>query len=405
MLTPAPAPLHILPAPPLSDAPPRWTPPSETAAPSLRDRAFQATFSRMFVYNILFEDAEVDERFLGVNEDSTVLGITGAGCGIAGLMARRPRRIDAVDINRQHLALAALKTTAAQRLGSYATFYDLFGRGWHPDPGAVIAPLVRGLPRWIQTYWERNHRIFRRGLYGEGMTARMLAMMRRAAGVDGAWLAAMAKRPVEERLAAIDSRIAPIFQTPAVKAFLASPAQLVSLGINYAQRDRLLATEQSDLGAYFVTHLRRVAATDLETNWFAWYANAGHFNHDRPDAVPPYLRPDRHASSVGSPTRTTWNNANLFDILAEGGADTWSHYLLCDAPDWMPAPVQRRLLDEILRTSRDGAVVLCRSVEDTDLVERAGMGRHFRLKPESAQATRLDRSRQYRRVCFYEVCH
>ncbi len=396
-------------APPFgSQAPtPAYAPVPEAplASASLRDRAFQATFARMFVYNILFEDTEVDERYLGVGEDSTILGITGAGCGIAGLLSRRPRSIDAVDINRQHLALAALKAAAAQRLSSYATFYDLFGRGWHADPAGPIARAASGLPSWIQAYWRRNHSMFRRGLYGEGLTSRMLAMMRRASGVDGAWLAEMARRPVEERLAAVDARIAPIFRAPGMKAFLSSPAQLVALGINYAQRDRLLASERTDLADYFVTHVKRVASTDLETNWFAWYANAGHFNHDRADAVPPYLRADRHEASLGAPTRTSWSAINLFDALAEEGRHTWSHYLLCDAPDWMPAPTQRRLLQEILRTSRDGAVVLCRSVEDIDIVERAGMGRHFRLKPESAEATRLDRSRQYRRVNLYEVCH
>lgn len=39
----------------------------------LRDRAFQNVFARTFVYNVLFEDAEIDERWLGIDEDSTVL--------------------------------------------------------------------------------------------------------------------------------------------------------------------------------------------------------------------------------------------------------------------------------------------------------------------------------------------
>ena len=116
----------------------------------LRDNAFQKAFSRLFVYNILFEDSEVDERFLGVNEDSSVLGISGAGCGMAGLISGRPRRVDTVDINRHHLALTALKVTAAQRMRSYSEFYDLFGRGWSVAPKQAIPQLTDHLPRWIQ---------------------------------------------------------------------------------------------------------------------------------------------------------------------------------------------------------------------------------------------------------------
>ena len=44
-----------------------------------RDVLFQHVFSRLFVYNILWEDAEVDETYLDLDEDSTVLGISAAG--------------------------------------------------------------------------------------------------------------------------------------------------------------------------------------------------------------------------------------------------------------------------------------------------------------------------------------
>jgi len=65
----------------------------------LRDRTFSSVFSNIFVYSILYEDSEVDERFLEIDTDSTILGISGAGCRIAGHVSQHPRSIDAVDIN------------------------------------------------------------------------------------------------------------------------------------------------------------------------------------------------------------------------------------------------------------------------------------------------------------------
>jgi S-adenosylmethionine-diacylglycerol 3-amino-3-carboxypropyl transferase len=100
----------------------------------VRDRAFQRVFANTFVYNILFEDAEVDETLLDLGPDATVLSISGAGCGVAGMVSRQPRSIDAVDINHHHLALTALKCAAAVHSESYTDFYDLLGRGWSPDP-------------------------------------------------------------------------------------------------------------------------------------------------------------------------------------------------------------------------------------------------------------------------------
>ncbi len=372
----------------------------------LHDKTFQYLFSKFFVYNILFEDAEVDEQFLGLDEDSSVLSISGAGCGVAGMVSKRPRSVDAVDINPHHLSIAALKATAAQHMFPYTRFYDLMGRGWQPDPKNTIQTLSPHLPDWIQKYWKKHHSVFKDTMYQHGLTAQMLTSLRRLTGIDLQWLYQMMGRSVEERMRMVEAKIAPILHNPIISAVLRSPLQLVALGINFKQRDRLLQSEGMNMVNYFVEHVKRVASTQLETNWFAWYVVAGQYNHENPNAVPPYLRPDRYEKSYKSPTKMRYHHGNLFDVLGSGGKNTWSHYTLCDAPDWMPVPVQDKLLKEILRTSRDGGVVLVRSVEDQCIAENTRMQKHFRLmKEESDLASELDRSRQYRRVNFYRVVH
>jgi len=372
----------------------------------LRDRTFQRVFSHLFVYNILFEDSEVDERFLGVDESSTVLAISGAGCRVAGHASEGARSVDAVDINRAHLALTALKVVAARHLTSYSTFYDLFARGWHPEPERAIGALSAHLPDWAARYWRGHHGMFSHSMLARGLTARLFGGLRRLAGVDERWLRELARRPINERHGEVERRFSPVFHTPWVKAFLHSPANLVALGVNFAQSDRILENEQTDLSGFLLRHLKRVAATDLENNWFAWYAIAGRFNHDHEGGVPPYLRRDRHQRSLQAPTVTRFHNSNIFDVLGAAGPRRWSHYTMCDAPDWMPPPVQRRLFDEILRTSRDGGVLCYRSVEPDSLIERNGLERRFQLlESATAQATALDRTRQFRRVAYYRIVH
>lgn len=373
----------------------------------LQDKAFQLLFSKCFVYNILFEDAEVDEQFLGLEEDSNVLSITGAGCGVAGMMSKRPRSIDAVDINPHHLSIAAMKMTAAQHMASYTHFYDLCGRGWQSSPKETIQELGLYMPVWIREYWKKHYKVFRDTMYHHGLTAEMLHQLRKRAGLNAQWLRAMMGKTIEDRMQMVEDTIAPILHSPIMSMILRSPLQLVALGVNFAQRDRLLATEQMDsLVSYFVEHIKRVASTDLETNWFAWYSVAGQYNHEHPDAVPPYLRRDRHERSYQSPTSVRYHNTNIFDVMGQAGPQTWSHYTLCDAPDWMPEQVQKHLLKEILRTSRDGATVLVRSVEKEPWVCHRGMDKHFKLREEDSRlASELDRSRQYQSVQLYQVAH
>lgn len=373
---------------------------------SLRDWTFDKLWRNAFVYNILWEDTEVDERYLGVDEDSCILGISGAGCGTATHLSRNPRRIDAVDINPHHLALTALKCAGARLLDSHAELYQLLGLGRHPRPERVVRRLVEPLPRWIQDYWNRHWSLFRHSMVQRGLTGQMFRIVRFLTDTNAEWLRQRIRETVADRLRAVEAVYGRAMQKPVVKAWLNSPLQLLAIGVNYKQRDRILRAEGTDLLGFLLLHLKRVAGTDLERNWFAWYAAAGHYNHDREDAVPPYLRADHQRESRRASTTLCFTRGDILDTLRSAGPRTWTHYTLSDAPDWMPEAKQRALLQQILRTSRDGARVLYRSVENASLAERHGMARHLVLdEPTSALLTRLDRTRQYRRVNLYRVAH
>lgn len=371
----------------------------------MRDFTFQAAFRRLFVYNILFEDSEVDGKYFALTDESRVLGISAAGCGLASMLRFAPKRIDAVDINGHHLALAALRMAATQRLSSFEEFYDLFGRGWVKSPKGTIGSIALELPAWIQKYWTRHHGRFGRAFYEQGLTATMLRLLRSQIGVGTEWMHDFVAKSAEERVASVRGLLGPALRKPLVGGLLNSPLQQLALGVNFSQRTRMLDSEPGDLVDYFVRHCERVAATDCKTNWFAWYAMAGHYNHDDQQAVPPYLRATEHERSRQADTVSEFHHRSIFDVLAEAGPNTWTHYSLCDAVDWMPTPVQQRLLSEIVRTASPGARVLMRSVGEQDIAQETGLSdRLLHLKHESELATVEERSRQYKRVDFYQVC-
>jgi S-adenosylmethionine-diacylglycerol 3-amino-3-carboxypropyl transferase len=94
----------------------------------------------------------------------------------------------------------------------------------------------------------------------------------------------------------------------------------------------------------------------------------------------------------------------VLDVLERAPRRSYTHYTLCDAPDWMDAATQQQLLRGILRTAKDGAIVMHRSVETEPMIERLGMDRQLvPLGDRTERASRLDRSRMYRAVRFYRV--
>ncbi len=370
----------------------------------LADAAFQRVFSQLFVYNILFEDSEVDERFLGIEGSSRVLGISGAGCRIAGHLSQGPQHVDAVDINRHHLALTALKVQAAQKVRSYAEFYDLFGRSL-PNAGRVLSKLAEGLPAVLQSHLKRHRATFSNDLFTNGLTAKLLRVLQRLTGVDEGWLRGLMTLDVQARKQLVLETFRPVLAEPWMKWLLESPVHLVSIGVNYAQCERMLRMEgMADIGAFLLMHLQRVAVTDVARNWFAWYAIVGRYNHDDQHAIPPFLRKDHHERSCGSGTSVAYHHRSIFDVLDEAKPRTWSHFTLCDAPDWMSDVAQKRLFQAVIRAGRDGGVLQYRTVERTSLVERHGLT--HRLQPmlaETELATALDRTRQFRGVRYYRI--
>lgn len=369
------------------------------------DRAFGATFKHVFTFSLLYEDSEVDNRVLGLDSRSRVLAVSGAGCGVAGLLAAHPARIDAIDTNRHHLALAALKVAAARRVTSHAEFYQLLGRGRHSDPERTLRPLMGDLPAWVGRYWSANHRRFRHNLYAEGLTGTFQRWLRRNVGLDADFLRTLQRVPPADRIARLSPIFTAIRRSWPMRTLVNTPLFLLGIGVNFEQRQRnLRANRAATMMDVVTSHFERLAQTDLETNWFVWVGLTGQFNHDHPQAVPPYLRAESHRRSLAAPTRVGFHRESLQRMLAGATPGQWSHFSLCDVMDWLPGDAQRRLLRRIASVGGPGAVVLTRSVEDGCVVDRAGLTELYeRIEPASSEASEQERTRLYGRVNVYRV--
>jgi S-adenosylmethionine-diacylglycerol 3-amino-3-carboxypropyl transferase len=369
------------------------------------DRAFAVTFRHLFAFSLLYEDSEVDNRVLELDSRSRVLAVSGAGCGVAGLLAAHPARIDAIDTNRHHLALAALKVAAARRLTSHAEFYQLLGRGRHGDPQRTLQPLMRDLPAWVGRYWSANHGRFRRNLYAEGLAGTFQRWLRRMVALDADLLRTLQRLPPADRLAHLSPILTSIRRSRPMRTLVNTPLFLLGIGVNFEQRQRNLRANRAATMVDVVTaHFERLAQTDLETNWFVWVGLTGEFNHDHPEAVPPYLRAESHRRSLVAPTEVGFHRELLQRMLADATPGQWTHFSLCDVMDWMPADAQRRLLQRVARVGGPGAVVLTRSVENGCVVDRVGLPDLYeRVEPTSSQASEQERTRLYGRVNVYRV--
>lgn len=402
---------------------PRWRPTSASASASastsspaearrggrglrrLEDRAFEFLFSRILVYTILFEDNEKDLELLDLDDTDRVLSVGGAGCGVAAMLAHRPAGIDVVDFNQKHLAVTALKVNAAKQLGSYGEFHEAFARGRHPRPRRLVEQLARGMPAPLAAFWASHWRMFEKDFYSHGLYTKNLNLVRPFWPITPEYLKALNRKPRSERSEEMFTLLSRAMKGRILGALIRSPLSILAAGINYTQRERnLRAVGTTDVVDGVIEYATRLVQTDLEDNWIAWHIATGRFNHERPTCLPLYLRAAYHERALRSPTVVRYWHADLLGKLSGAPAGSWSRFCLSDVVDWMTQPARALLLREVVRTARPGARVICRSVEDSTLVDELGLSQQLRLiEPHSTLASRAERSCLYRRVNCYEV--
>lgn len=373
---------------------------------SVKDALFSAIFARTLIYTILFEDNEPDLEFLALGPADRVLSIAGAGCGVAAMLAYHPERIDAVDFNRHHLAITALKVEALRRLEGYEDLHALLAVGRHPRARELIAGLAERLPEGLANYWLRRWRMFARGFYRHGVNRRNSRLLQLLWPLDADFLKTLSRAgPPAVRAETMRSELRNCLLRPLPAALVRSPVALLGAGINYTQRERnLRAAGVDDVVLGVIEFASRLATTNLDTNWIAWHLTTGEFNRDEPTCLPLYLRPEFHRRAQGSTTEVRFHHGSLFDELSSAPAASWSHFCLSDVVDWLDAEQRRTLFTEVLRTARPAARVVCRSVEDVDVTQGTGLEGAFRLvEPFSSSASERERSRLYRRLNCYEV--
>ncbi|MBM4021675.1 MAG: DUF3419 family protein [Planctomycetes bacterium] len=386
------------------------------------ERMFTLWF-RGFVYNQIWEDPRVDAEALAIGSDTSLLAISSGGCNVLNYLVHEPRRIVAVDLNANHMALTRLKLAAVRHLPDYESFYNFFGHGRHRDNIANyhrylqphIDPLTRAF--WESSDWP-GHRIgprrlnyFKRGLYEHAKLGQFFRIVhgiaRRMRRDPGRLLAA---RSLAEQERVFDELYAPLFDNWLVRWMGRQPMAVYSLGIPPSQHAAMLEEQGGNgakLFAMYKERIRRLACGfPLDDNYFTWQAFGRRYDHEGRGALPEYLKRENFDTIRSLVGRVDTHVASLTDQLRLESPGSLNAFVLLDSQDWMPPPVIEELWAEIGRVGGPGSRVIFRTAGERSPVEQALSPATRSLFDEhQGQARRLhaqDRSAIYGMFHIYE---
>lgn len=351
-------------------------------------------FGNTFIYNISFEDPDLDRRHLSIGAGDHVLMLTSGGCNaFEWLMA--DARVTAVDINPCQNFLMELKCAAIEVLDD-SDIWKLLGEGRHEDgPRIFQQELQWRLSPSARDFWRRRLRHFKDGMHnhgGVGSAARLLRTLVRLTSRKGHSLIdrLMAARSVDEQVDLWRTRLRPILVESGLLRVMANPILLwFWIGVPRHQWKQVVH------GRRLETYLDNVcgglvANTSISQDYFWRWFWTGRFERD---ICPAYLRADNICRlKDGRLSRLQVKHSTFLQEIRNG---RFTKLILGDHLDWFGPHEIEHVVDEVARSLEPEAKLSFLTSSAAPAYAEHFRRRGWNVEQRGAMAPYMDRMNTY----------
>ncbi|MCK4341338.1 MAG: BtaA family protein [Phycisphaerae bacterium] len=347
------------------------------------------------VFNMSWEDPEMDRRAFNLTGNDTVISISSAGCNPLNFLCQSPRKLISIDGNPAQNAILELKLAAIKTL-AHATFFDIFAAR---NPAVVTRVYHRQLrpnisPR-SQRFWDENLWMAARGIYNFGRMGLFCRILRRFLDLLGISRNQFEEffelRTLGEQREWYEKYGAPKVWGPWSRRFVMFRPLLYLCGVHPEQYR--LVNGRHDMYEYVKERVEyaftKVPAYD---NYFLSLVLTGRFRGNR---VPPYLLEENFETLRNNLGRVLVVNGWLGPFLDTQPEGSITKFNLLDIFDWMTPEMFESTLRSVLRAASLGATLIYRS-GSYRLDPPASILRHVERHDDlAAQLFATDRSTTY----------
>lgn len=333
-----------------------------------QDRFFDAIVSNHLVYNTCWEDPRIDRQLLQIDQDSSIVMLTSAGCNALDYLIDEPKSIFAIDANPNQNAVLDFKK-ALFRNGSHELLFDFFGHGSYPAPDVVYEQLlIQHLSAQSRVFWDKNINYFSRtstepSFYFRSTSGKIALMVHRLIkrkGLYGKALNLLDSTSLREQRYYFEE-IEPLLWSGFYRWLLKRDSVMAFLGVPSAQRGLIEAEFDGGLIQFIKTSLNHVfTELPIHDNYFWRVYITGSYT---PGCCPGYLQKKHFEILKNNIDRIQLFTTTLSDFL-ERNPGTYSHFILLDHQDWMANSQPNELEREwklLLKNAQNGTRILFRS--------------------------------------------
>ncbi len=292
---------------------------------------FKFIHTNFLVYNICWEDSDIDRKLLDINSKTDLLTITSAGCNILNYLLDSPRSICCIDINPKQTALLELKVALIKH-GDHQLFYEFFGVGKSKYFIQTYAKIRNELTAPSKSFWDQRINYFSpngKGLFysgGTGLFARFLNQTLNRKNLRDSVERLVFEENKEIRIELFDKIERTLWNGFESKLWK-SPLVLSLAGVPKSQREAV-----GDINEFMKNALRTIFVTQsASTNYFWRVYLEGHFSRD---CCPDYLKADNFDLLQSNINKLHISTGGISDFLDKTD-NQFTHTVLLDYMDWL----------------------------------------------------------------------
>lgn len=303
---------------------------------SIAQKVFNRIHNSQLIYNICWEDPDIDRKLMKIDAESEIVMITSAGCNALCYLLDSPKHINCVDMNPKQNAVLALKISLI-KYTDFDTFFKFFGQGNHPNALAIYHQKLR--PTLNDTkyiaFWDKHIKHINNGTYHySGTSGKMAKWIVRRMRNKKAYplLLELFKETKKARREELFDRV--FFKTFPKKlaSLVNSNLSMSMLGVPEAQK-KLIEADEGTVYNFIYTKLKYIfTELPINENYFWKFYLQGFLNPT--DAAPAYLQETNFEKLRQLADRISLHSTSIESFLKNSN-HTYSHFVLLDHQDWM----------------------------------------------------------------------
>ncbi len=314
------------------------------------------------VFNMSWEDPEMDRQSLGVGPEHTVISITSAGCNPLNFLCQNPRRLISIDSNPAQTALMELKLAAIKKL-DHGCFFDIFAARKPYRISEVYDQELRPqLSDATRKYWDKNLHMVAGGIYNYGRMGLFCKILRfylrEIARLDWSRVDEFFDcESLEDQARFYHENVGPRIWTRGTAGLIRFKPFMYLAGVH--PRQFKLVDGRHDIYDYVKERVEyALTKVPLYNNYFLSMAVTGKF---RGRHVPPYLLEENFETLRRNLDRVLIVNGWLGPFLDTQPAGSIDRFNLLDIFDWMTDTVFDQTMASVRRAAAPGARIIYRS--------------------------------------------